>query len=178
MRDFRLTTVTFGTAPTPYLAIRTPLQLAQDKGDRFPLGANAPSRYLRSHTYVDDVLVGAGSLSWTLEMRQQIIDLLAAGGFQLNKWAGNYDDLASAGNPEDCLVLDKAAVSTLRVLWFTQADTLALCAIPTLVTCTKRMILSDVAKFFDLLGWAAPIVIVAKVYIQDLWTAGLGSATP
>ncbi|XP_070169676.1 uncharacterized protein [Polyergus mexicanus] len=35
------------------------------------------------------------------------------------------------------------------------------------------MILSDVAKFFDLLGWAAPVIIVAKVYVQDLWTAGL-----
>lgn len=34
---------------------------------------------------------------------------------------------------------------------------------------TKRKILSTIAKLFDLLGWLAPIVIVAKVLIQNVW---------
>ena len=37
--DYKLTTVTYGTACAPYLAIRTLLQLARDERERFPLGA-------------------------------------------------------------------------------------------------------------------------------------------
>ncbi|XP_008217400.1 uncharacterized protein LOC103318053 [Nasonia vitripennis] len=37
--DFRLTTVTYGTASTPFLAIRTLQQLVEDEGARFSLGA-------------------------------------------------------------------------------------------------------------------------------------------
>ncbi|KAL0858664.1 hypothetical protein ABMA27_012488 [Loxostege sticticalis] len=38
---------------------------------------------------------------------------------------------------------------------------------------TKRSILSNIAKLFDPLGWLAPAVIVAKIFIQKLWLAGL-----
>ncbi|XP_066595458.1 uncharacterized protein [Prorops nasuta] len=39
-REYRLTTVTYGTSSAPYLAIRTLIQLSKDEGQRFPLGAN------------------------------------------------------------------------------------------------------------------------------------------
>lgn len=38
---------------------------------------------------------------------------------------------------------------------------------------TKRTVPSDVAKLFDPLGWAAPVFLVAKIFLQDLWLAGL-----
>jgi hypothetical protein len=34
---------------------------------------------------------------------------------------------------------------------------------------TRRSILSFVAKFYDPLGWAAPVVIIAKILLQELW---------
>lgn len=34
---------------------------------------------------------------------------------------------------------------------------------------TKRAILSKIAKFFDPLGWITPVIITAKIFIQDLW---------
>ncbi|XP_025263170.1 uncharacterized protein LOC112637510 [Camponotus floridanus] len=84
--DYRLVTVTYGTAPAPYLAIRTLLQLAQDEEHRFPKGAAA----IRSNTYVDDILAGASTLEEALEVKDQLVGLLEAGGFQLSKWAGTH----------------------------------------------------------------------------------------
>ena len=33
----------------------------------------------------------------------------------------------------------------------------------------KRQILSVIAKFFNLLCWTGPIVIVAKILMRELW---------
>ena len=39
---------------------------------------------------------------------------------------------------------------------------------------TKRRITSDLAKLFDPIGWLSPVVIGAKILIQDLWRQDLG----
>lgn len=50
--DYRLTTVTFGIAPSPYLAIRCLMQLAEEGQHSHPLA----SRVLRLSLYVDDIV--------------------------------------------------------------------------------------------------------------------------
>jgi len=81
IREYRLLTVTYGTTSVPYLAIRTLLQLANDKECRFPRGALA----VREHTYVDDMLAGGDNLKDALEVKAQTEQLLQAGRFQLSK---------------------------------------------------------------------------------------------
>ena len=34
--------------------------------------------------------------------------------------------------------------------------------------------LASVAKFFDPLGWLAPVIVTAKIFMQRLWLAKLG----
>ncbi|XP_039303368.1 uncharacterized protein LOC120357277 [Solenopsis invicta] len=53
--EFCLTTVTYGLACAPFLAMRTLRQLADDEAESYPLG----SRALREDAYMDDVLTGA-----------------------------------------------------------------------------------------------------------------------
>lgn len=38
---------------------------------------------------------------------------------------------------------------------------------------TKRQIISEICRLYDPLGWIAPCIITAKIFIQKLWIAGL-----
>lgn len=166
--DFRLTMVTYGTASAPYLAIRTLLQLAQDEGHR------RGAAVIRSNTYVDDILAGASTMEKALQVRKQTVDLLEAGGFRLSKWAGSHPQLCPDGDQAERLFT--ASVGTLGVIWAPAEDSLRLRVVPRLTSTkdpTKRSVLSDMARLFDPAGWIAPVLVAAKVFIQDLWMVGV-----
>ncbi|XP_011858752.1 PREDICTED: uncharacterized protein LOC105556279 [Vollenhovia emeryi] len=171
--DYRLTTVTYGTASAPYLAHRTLLQLARDESSRFPRGAQV----VHSHMYVDDVLAGASTIDDTLEVQRQTAGLLNSGGFPLGKWAASHAALQPNDGPStERLFTRTDCVGALGIIWTPTQDTLRLRAVPTLTSLdspTKRTILSDVARLFDPAAWAAPALVGAKILLQDLWTTGL-----
>lgn len=58
IKEYELTTVTYGTANAPYLAIRTLKQLSIDEALNYPKA----SKIIQTDFYVDDVLSGANSL--------------------------------------------------------------------------------------------------------------------
>lgn len=108
---YRLTTVTYGTACAPYLAIRVLRQLVEDEGSRFPRAAELVSR----HTYVDDILAGATDLREALLCQQELVEFLMAGGFRLRKWASNCPELL-ANIPEQDRESSRMASLFRRVL--------------------------------------------------------------
>ncbi|GFW94202.1 integrase catalytic domain-containing protein [Trichonephila clavipes] len=57
IREYRLTTVTYGTSSAPFLSTRTLRQLAIDEQENYP----AASRATLSHFYVDDLLSGSAT---------------------------------------------------------------------------------------------------------------------
>lgn len=113
IQEYRLTTVTYETAPAPYLAIRTLRQLAHDENTRFLLGASA----LLENTYVDDILSGGDILPQAQEARRQLVGILSTGGFKLSKWAANELTLCPDDQVSERLFADSEGVSTLGVLW-------------------------------------------------------------
>ncbi|XP_076660868.1 uncharacterized protein LOC143364357 [Halictus rubicundus] len=175
--DFRLSTVTYGTAPAPYLANRVLKQLAVDGESRFPLGARA----VREHSYVDDILTGADDLQRALEIRRQLTDLLSSAGFQLDKWASNVPELRAAC-VEEKVFQDKEVHGALGLCWDVRGDTLAvrgpLFSDAAASKWTKRTVLSEIARLFDPLGWLAPVIVRAKTILQDLWLAGVSWDEP
>jgi len=88
-QEYRLLTVTYGTASAPFLAFSVVKQLLHDDGESFPLAIPI----LRDNIYVDDLLFGAEDKPLLRQMREQVCALLLRGGFNLRKWASNQSDL-------------------------------------------------------------------------------------
>jgi hypothetical protein len=87
--DYRLLTVTYGTASAPFLAIRTLQELAALEKSSLPLGSSC----LVEDSYVDDILSGADTFPDAVTRRDELIELLSRGKFELGKWAANYPSL-------------------------------------------------------------------------------------
>ena len=60
---------------------------------------------------------------------------------------------------------------TLGIEWNSNSDHfhLTVSTLPPLKDITKRELVSDIAKTFDILGWFAPVIIKVKILCQRLW---------
>lgn len=173
---YALSTVTYGTASAPYLATKCLNQLSQDEGSDFPLAC----KVLQTDFYMDDVLTGSNSLCEAKLLQGQLIELLHRAGFELRKWCSNNKELLEIIPNEHvethlpCSIEEKGAIKTLGLLWQPIDDQFQFT-----ITCnnthslTKRDVLSSIARIFDPLGLLGPVVIKAKLFLQELWSLKL-----
>uniref|UniRef100_A0ABD2XDY7 Integrase catalytic domain-containing protein n=1 Tax=Trichogramma kaykai TaxID=54128 RepID=A0ABD2XDY7_9HYME len=171
IEHYALTTVTFGSGPSAFLANRTLRQLADDEEDRFPLA----SPIVRNEMYMDDVLSGAFDVESAIRKRDQLSALLSAGGFTLAKWMTNDAELLKSLNPD---TLAKEATlkvglgfAVLGLVWEPQSDVFRFNVMlkPLVNPITKRKVLSSIAGMFDPAGWISPVLITLKIFMQSLW---------
>lgn len=112
IQSYQLLTVTYGTAPAPYLAMRVINQLALDDGDSFPRARDI----IRNSIYVDDVLFGADDIPSLRESRDQLKQLMAQGGFHIRKWAANLNELlADLPQGDHELALDTHSIEKIHL---------------------------------------------------------------
>lgn len=178
LQDYRLQTVTFGVSSAPFLAIRTLQQLAIDESTKYPEAAEITLRDF----YVDDLMSGCNTIHEATIAQNQLMKLLQSGGFELKKWASNSETLITnipATHRRNIQAFDinfDDVIKTLGIRWHPQQDVFRfkvnLSPSNNLLP-TKRILLSDVAKLFDPLGWLAPSIIIAKIMFQKLWLLGL-----
>lgn len=175
LKTYALKTVTFGTAPAPYLAIKTLERLANDECAKWPLGAFC----LKNSFYVDDFLYGSDTLDSALKIQKETIEILRSAGFKLRKWSASNPTLLEGISESDreCNHLlefnCQSSVKTLGIFWNTITDSFSFhMSVDSYEITTKRNILSNIAKIFDPLGWLSPFVILAKIFIQKLWKIG------
>ncbi|XP_068158224.1 uncharacterized protein [Drosophila tropicalis] len=81
LKHYKLTTVTYGTACAPFLAVRVLEQLATDHEYEFPRVA----RILFDDFYVDDVLTGAMNEQELLDIKEELILLMSRAQLEL-RW--------------------------------------------------------------------------------------------
>ncbi|XP_065084123.1 uncharacterized protein LOC135706443 [Ochlerotatus camptorhynchus] len=157
---YGLLTVTYSLGPSSYLATRTLQQLA-----------------LKKNVYVDDFIGGAQSVEEAIRLRTELDELLQKGGFELRKWTSNQLEVLQGLSDEQVGTQfalhfnPDESIKALEIIWEPEADLLRLDSLIRISDepPTKRSILSDTAKLFDPLGLIAPVVVRAKIIIQELW---------
>ena len=177
LQDFRMTRVTFGVSASPYLAIKTLQQTAKDHGAAHPVAAN----HICTSFYVDDFLAGAKTADEAKELYTQLRSILQRGGFNLCKWRSSSSevinsipvDLQEKLLTKDATSQTSAQPKALGLQWDSKDDVMSPSIhIPSSYRQTKRGIVSDVSKTFDVLGWIAPAILPMKVLFQSLWERG------
>ena len=129
-----------------------------------------------------DVLASAALTHSSVEDTPPIVtssvSLLLKGGFDLRKWRSSSPVTLAAIDPslreklpvQDLTDTKSAHPKALGVEWDSTQDTMSTSlSLPTKYASTKRGVISDVAKTFDVLGWLAPTIIQMKVLYQRLW---------
>ncbi|XP_055604331.1 uncharacterized protein LOC129752582 [Uranotaenia lowii] len=174
---YQLTTLTYGTACAPFSATRCLLQLCQDEKDRFPYAAARGT----TDFYMDDALTGADSTDEARTPQTELIEMCCSGGMVLHKWCSNdskiLDAVPSENQEQKVIFSNDKSTKTLGLTWQPNTDLFVLdfssiefktCG------CTKREILSDVAKLYDPIGLIGPVILTAKLIVQEAWKSGYG----
>lgn len=170
VKVYELKTVTYGTTSASYLATRCLKHLAETYREAYPTGSMRVERDF----YVDDLLTGADTIIEAKTARDEIITILRAGAFELSKWASNRPELLSSLNDKKeniVTINDGADSSVLGVQWNQSSDFLHFSYRPQEIckVTSKRVIMSEAFRLFDPLGLLGPVVVLAKLIIQELW---------
>ncbi|XP_059062116.1 uncharacterized protein LOC131854947 [Achroia grisella] len=130
---------------------------------------------------MDDLLTGCQNVEEGQRVYKDMKMLLGSAGFQLRKWCSNSESLLEKikeGNKDKLGNLELKIDSVMKILgltWNRRSDVFeySVQLPPLSEPVTKRKVISDVARLFDPLGWIAPTIITAKVFIQKLWLSGI-----
>ena len=126
--------------------------------------------------YVDDLLSGTNTIEQAITMQKQLSQLLKQGGFNLRKWSSNNQKILASingehTNKESYNIEIGKTVKTLGIIWNPVDDVfqfqVKLMEIKAPIT--KRKVFSETSKLFDPMGWLAPVIIRAKIAMQQLW---------
>lgn len=174
LQEYRIKTVIYGMACSPFLAIRSLHQLADDEQSNH----EGAAKIIKQSMYVDDILFGGHDLSQTKQLKNELVKLVTKGGLELRGWASNEPELVSANN--DTLVdldsqHDNNETKVLGTAWNTENDNFKITFQHTWkqTKFTKRKVVSIVAQLYDVLGLISPIIIKGKILIQQLWKSGI-----
>lgn len=174
---YRMKVHLFGATSSPSCCNFALRRVAEDNKDEFPdevLGA------VKSSFYVDDCLLSTDDPATAGNLAKDLQSLLKKGGFHLTKWRSNEDDLLLeiAGDSfESVKKLDLEKPQCERVLglqWNTKTDTFEFQVNIKERPLTRRGILSVVSSIYDPLGFISPVILPAKLLLQDLCQMKLG----
>ncbi|XP_065370999.1 uncharacterized protein LOC135963153 [Calliphora vicina] len=98
----------------------------------------------------------------------------------MRKWTSNAEQILNGLPAEHLLnenfleINDESVAKTLGIRWNAKLDEFyfSTSTISLKENFTKREVLSTIAKLFDPAGWLGPIVIIAKILMQQIWSEG------
>ena len=165
--------VIFGGRASPFLAQFVARFNASRFQNEFPRAVET----IEKSTYMDDSLYSVGLEEEAVELCNHLTHVWGEAGMVARKWLSNSAEVMEvipldkrAGNVE---IKDSSSLptsKTLGIVWDANTDMLRLkINIPKSVCGTKREFLRVVSSVFDPLGLVSPMLILAKVMMQELW---------
>ncbi|CAB3989911.1 Hypothetical predicted protein [Paramuricea clavata] len=133
------------------------------------------AKRIREDIYVDDLVSGAQDDDEAVSFYTKARTLMTPGGFNLRSWASNNPVVKTIAAKEN-LLNDNLKPKVLGMQWDTINDTLLY---PNRVTTsesnppTKREVLRTSSKIYDPIGFLNPVVVNAKILMQEIWKRGL-----
>ncbi|XP_054745862.1 uncharacterized protein LOC129250249 [Anastrepha obliqua] len=168
IRTYQLNTVTYGTASAPYLAVQSLNYIADAYESEYALGSST----IKTSFYVDDLLCGADTLAELSRIKYEVTEILRRGCFPLAKWHSNHHKFREDDTMKDLNIDESFTTSTLGIKWDQIRDIFLFSfqlKQPVNGRGTKRSILSIASALFDPLGLLAPVIITAKMILQEIW---------
>ena len=129
------------------------------------------SEDIQANLYVDNVISGCHSEEAAIQYYNSARTIMAKAKFNLRSWASNSTELQTTAK-QDGVAESGHIVKILGLQWNIHSDTLFLASrnISTNTPfITKRDVLQDSSRIFDPLGFISPVIIQAKIFIQELW---------
>ncbi|GFQ68832.1 DUF1758 domain-containing protein [Trichonephila clavata] len=93
--EYKLCTVTYGTASAPYLATLCLFQVGETVGLSLERDNPTVSSLIKESFYIEDLMLGATSSEEAIISIKTLSQVLEARGFHLRKWRSNSPDVLS-----------------------------------------------------------------------------------
>ena len=174
IRTLRFARVVFELSSSPFLLNAT----IKHHLEQFASSHNSLVQSLLRSTYVDDIVTGASSEDLGYGLYVQAKDVLHRGGLNLRKFVTNSPQLQQRINQaEDALgsthKADPEEHKILGVCWEPVTDHLTfdtgnIAHLASTLEPTKRNFISIIGRFYDPLGFLAPVIIRFKMFFQEL----------
>ena len=138
----------------------------------------SPAQVVEEYFDVDDCFSGSDTIEGAINLHLKLVELFDRGGFLLQKWNSSDATVLQSINPNlrdslEVLIISGSREYTkaLSLEWNTTFDhfRLTIPDSPLPDTITKRILVSQIGKIFDVLGWFSPVLIEMKIHLQRLW---------
>lgn len=179
LKCVELTSVTYGLNSSSFLSTSCINELAESNSSEYPLASKA----LLSQTYVDDVLASQDSLNDLQQLYIELNTLLNSAGFHLHKFASNSEEFSqkvlktppALRSQSLDIKMENMSNKVLGLKWNSSEDQfcISLPSVENQKCFTKREVLSNIAKMFDPCGYLAPVIVIAKMFMQKIWAIKL-----
>ena len=159
------TVLTFGDKPAPAMAQIALRKTAEENKKDYPEAAEVLSK----NSYMDDICGSVDTVVQAQKLTQDLDKVLESGGFGVKGWTSNKV-LTKSQEKKFKMFQEDVEEKVLGVIWnyvtdefsfIVKADLLRLTdhSVDHGVKMTKRTLLSQVARFYDPIGFAAALVI-------------------
>ena len=170
----RFTRVLFGLVSSPFLLGG----VVEVHLDYWKHEAPEAVEALKKSLYVDDIISGGNTVEEAKQRKSEVTHTLGDATFSLHKWASNASELDGSGSSKQNGDEQTAAKQQLGVTptetkilgtpWDKEKDTLSMITRSRSMIATKRNILSRLAKIYDPIGVASPLLLQGKQMYREV----------